>query len=550
MALPLLGQAPASSLPEIGGASTLTARSRSRERASAAVALLTCAAFYIIAINPAFYIWGDNAHYIIVAKSVAMGQGLRDLHTPGNPPFSFPVPLFPLALSPIVYFFDYNLLPLKLFVVVIGVGTVWAAFGLFRRLVDLPRAIALTVLVAVSPQVVSFTHQVMTEIPYLGLSLVALVWAIRYAADDALARRPAWVTALAVTAACLTRTIGVTLVLAIAAYLVIDSMGSLGRRFTKAAIIVGLCAIAWLAVNASILGAIPYVGEFAHGTASATTHTAGLVPSMVSRVANNLVSYSVALPETVFYSLYLYGIYGMPSRVIGPAILALLIVGFVYAAWRHRSPLEYYTVLYAAVLLLYEPANSGNLRRYLVPLVPFALYYFARGIEAIGVGLVRLQPSRDRATHWWRRATLALLTLIAFINFARTVEASVVHRRPEMFDFYQYGDFVGYQRMADWARTHTSPSSIFGTRSTYIFHFFSRRLTLWLPWVPPGSPDSLVGAEARRQAMSYVTTDGTAGVADSALFATFARDTMDFERVYEDHQNRVYRVRETTEVRR
>jgi hypothetical protein len=97
-------------------------------------------------------------------------------------------------------------------------------------------------------------------------------------------------------------------------------------------------------------------------------------------------------------------------------------------------------------------------------------------------------------------------------------------------------------------RTHTSPSSVFGTRSTYIFHFFSRRLTLWLPWVPLGSPDSLVGAEARRQAMSYVTTDGTAGVADSALFATFARDTIDFERVYQDHQNRVYRVRETKEV--
>lgn len=549
MALPLLGQAPASSPPKID-ASTLATRRRIRERRSAAVAVLTCAVFYVIAINPAFYIWGDNAHYIIVAKSVAMGQGLRDLHTPGNPPFSFPVPLFPLALSPIVYFSDYDLLPLKLFVVVVGVGTVWVAFRLFRRLVDLPRAVALTVLVAVSPQVVSFTHQVMTEVPYLGLSLVALFLAIRYAADDALARRAAWVTALAVTAACLTRTIGVTLVLAIAAYLVIDGVGSLGRRFAKAAIIVGMCAIAWLAVNASILGAIPYIREFAHGTASATTHTAGPLPAMVSRVATNLASYSVAAPETVFYSLYLYGIYGMPSRVIGPAILALLVVGFVYAAWRHRSPLEYYTILYATVLLLYEPANSGNLRRYLVPLVPFALYYFVRGIEAIGVGLVRLRPSRDRTARWWRHATLALLTLIAFINFARTAQASVLHRRPEMFDFYQYGDFVGYQRMADWARAHTAPSSVFGTRNTYIFHFFSRRLTLWLPWVPPGSPDSLVGAEARRQAMSYVTTDGTAGVADSALFATFARDTIDFERVYEDQQNRVYRVRETREVRR
>lgn len=549
MALPFLGRA-ASPPPKIGRASTLTARGGISERARAVVAVLTCAAFYVIAINPAFYIWGDNAHYIIVAKSVAIGQGMRDLHTPGNPPFSFPVPLFPIALSPIVYFFDYNLLPLKLFVVVIGVGTVWVAFRLFRRLVDLPRAIALTVLVAVSPQVVSFTHQVMTEVPYLGLSLVALVWAIRYAADEALARRAAWVTGLAVTAACLTRTIGVTLVLAVAGYLVIHGVGPLSRRVIKAAIIVGVCALAWLAVNASILGAIPYIGEFAHGTASATTHTAGPVPSMVYRVTTNVASYAVAVPETVFYSLYLYGIYGMPSRVIGPVILVLLVVGFVYSAWRHRSPLEYYTMLYAAVLLLYEPANSGNLRRYLVPLVPFALYYFVRGIEAIGVGLAKLRVSRDSAARRWRPATMALLTLIAFVNFARTVQASVLHQRPEMFDFYQYGDFLGYQRMADWARMHTPPSSVFGTRSTYIFHFFSRRRTLWLPWVPPGSSDSVIGAEARRQAMSYVTTDGTAGVADSALFAAFARDTIDFERVYEDDRNRVYRVRAAGDVRR
>ena len=56
-----------------------------RERAFIAGGLLACLALYLAAIDPSLYLWGDNAHYIIVAKSLATGQGLRDIHTPGSP---------------------------------------------------------------------------------------------------------------------------------------------------------------------------------------------------------------------------------------------------------------------------------------------------------------------------------------------------------------------------------------------------------------------------------------------------------------------------------
>jgi hypothetical protein len=39
-----------------------------------------------------------------------------------------------------------------------------------------------------------------------------------------------------------------------------------------------------------------------------------------------------------------------------------------------------------------------------------------------------------------------------------------------------------------------------------------------------------------------VTTDSIAGAADSALFATLARDRRDFAQVYAERRNRVYRV--------
>jgi 4-amino-4-deoxy-L-arabinose transferase-like glycosyltransferase len=507
-----------------------------RERALVGAGALACLALYVTALDPNLFLWGDNAHYMIVAKSLATGHGFRDIQTPGNPPFTFPVPLFPLALAPIVRFFDYDLIPLKLFVTVIAVLTVLAAWRLFRLLLDVRRAVLLTVMVAVSPQFVSFSHQVMTELPYLGLSLLALLWAICYARQEEAFGRAAVYTVLAVSAATLTRTIGVTLVLGIAAFLVIDGAGVLRRRIGKAALMCACCATVWLAANASILAAIPYYGEFRNGTASGRHGAAGT--GLLSRVATNVAAYAGALPETVYYG---YSLRDPAPRLVGAVIVFITLLGFVYSAWRRRASLEYYCVAYAGVLLLYEPSNSGNLRRYLVPLIPFLFYYFARGIEILGVFAVRMRWSRTAASRWSRPATLALLAFIALANFARTVQASVLHRQPEMFDFYRWGDFAGYRRMAEWIRVNTPESGIVSTRGAYVFHVWSRRHVLWLPNVEPGASDSMIAATARQQGISYMTTDSIAG-ADSTLFATLARDRRDFAQVYAERRNRVYRV--------
>jgi 4-amino-4-deoxy-L-arabinose transferase-like glycosyltransferase len=510
--------------------------SPARERALIGAGALACLVMYVIALDPNLFLWGDNAHYIIVAKSLATGHGFRDIQTPGSPPFTFPVPLFPLALAPIVRFFDYDLVPLKLFVAVIAVLTVLAAWRLFHLLLDERRAVLLTFMVAVSPQFVSFSHQVMTELPYLGLSLLALLLAIRYAGQERAFGRTAACTVLAVTAATLTRTIGVTLVLGIAAFLAIDGAGDLRRRIGKAALLCACCAVVWLAANASILAAIPYYREFRHGTASAQHGAIGT--GLFSRVSTNVAAYAGALPETVYYG---YSLRDPAPKLVGTVIIFFTLLGFAYAVWRKRSSLEYYCVAYAGILLLYEPSNSGNLRRYLVPLIPFLFYYFARGIEGLAVLAEQMRWSRTPALRWSRAATLALLAFIGLANFARTVQASVLHRQPEMFDFYRWGDFTGYRGMAEWVRVNTPASGIVATRGTYVFHLWSHRRVLWLPYVAPGASDSTIAAAARQQGLTYVTTDSTAA-GDTALFAALARDHRDFAEVYAERRNRVYRV--------
>src|SRR3712207_8761182 len=99
-------------------------------------------------------------------------------------------------------------MPPKLLVLATGVGAVYATYRLFRTRVEEWLAVAIAATVAVSPQFVSFTHQVMTEVPYLLLSLLALLAVERYAAASTAWRSGTLaLAALALVAAVLLRSI-------------------------------------------------------------------------------------------------------------------------------------------------------------------------------------------------------------------------------------------------------------------------------------------------------------------------------------------------------
>jgi hypothetical protein len=506
-------------------------------RAVTAVALLALAAFYLAAINPDLYQWGDNAHYVIVAKALATGRGLHDIHTPGSPPFAFPIPLFPAALAPIVAVSDYDLIPLKRFVALTGVLAAYAAYALFRTLVDRPQAALLAALTAVSPQVVSFSHQVMTEVPYIALSLAALLWTGRYAAAATSRNRAGAVATLVLAVALLTRSLGVALLLAAGAYLVLEGAGGWALRARKVLLVMGTSAVAWALANAPVLGNVQYVREFREGNAGAPEGQLGVVARLSARVTANLRDYAVAVPETVLYSAYEW-----ESRTVDVVILALLAAGFLHAVVRRRTPAEYYVAFYAAVLLLYEPSNSGNLRRYLVPLVPLALYYFARGLEAVAAAALRTarRPAHGDAA-WLRAATLAPLAVVGAANLADSVQASVLRAEPEMFDYARYTDADGYRRMGEWVRAHTDPRGVVAASNSYIFHFWSRRQTVWLP--TPADDGAGLAEAARGDRLAYVALDSVTIAQRGALSRALARDTASFALVYDAGWNRVYQVR-------
>jgi hypothetical protein len=487
---------------------------------------------YALALNSLLYGWGDDAHYMIVAHAVSSGDGLRDVMFPAEPHFPYPIPLFPLVLSPLVAVFGLDLTPPKLLVLATGVGAVYATYRLFRTRVEEPIAIAVAAMVAVSPQVVSFTHQVMTEVPYLLVSLLTLMAVERYAAPSARWRSPALALAAgSLIVALLVRSIAIALLAAAVAYLVLEGGGDRRARLTKAAAVAGLCLAAWFAVNYSTLGHIPY-GDELRGGASAQQGTDDA--RLVNRVRSNVDGYVDAIPETISYRLFV-----RPSGVGGALGLLVIAAGFVAAARRRRTVVEYYFLAYLAVLLAYPPANSGNLRRYLIPLIPFLVFYFALGVRW-AVTALRLRRPVVAGGAPGVAVTIAVLALFGAANLFETARASVLRVRPEMFDFRQYTDFDSTWTVARWAGSNTPANSLVSTQDPYGFYFWSQRQVTWHPSVPPGAGGDAVARDLVADDVDYVAVDRS----QHRPFAAFLERHPDaFVRVYSSRASALYQVR-------
>ena len=142
---------------------------------------------------------GDNAIYIILAKSLATGHGYMNIQDPvPRIEAQFP-PLFPLLLAPIVWLWGTDAVQtMQALVTAFALGAFALSFLLFRRWTGSAMlAAAIVAGYASSDLVWAFSHKVLTELPYLFFTLLACWWGSRYAAEG---RWRSWVGLLAALA--------------------------------------------------------------------------------------------------------------------------------------------------------------------------------------------------------------------------------------------------------------------------------------------------------------------------------------------------------------
>ena len=476
----------------------------------------------------------DSGIYIILSKALATGQGYREIFLVGNPLHTKYPPLFPLLLEPLVYVFGYHFVAMKLLVVAFAVGALFPLYILCRDLSDDVMASLVVIATVTSPGILHYSHSIMTEMPYLFFSFLALYWLHKCAIQGTWSGKSVAIAVALIPVVYLTRLLGLSLLVAAVAYLLVDGAGRPGARIRRAIVLGGLAAI-------------PAVIWFLHnwwmGEAAGTAYWSGYggrvydAPSAIDsisilsiRLMTNLYKYALHSSMVVFFYLP-----SVLERLLLVPLAALIFGGFLWRAVRKRTVLEYYVLFYMCSVLLFPGTRP---QRYLVPLIPFLWYYFLTAVYQ-GLSWLHKEPlwSMSPYQRGARLAVQLLFVLLVTSNGAASVVANVIHQGRE--DYYHTVGEEGYIGVTQWVGTHTTPESVFIWAKPALRFLWTGRKAVDYPRTD--NAKELLEFIHLRQ-VNYVVVDAFSEKTEQLFRSVVEHYSGHFSLVYSNDVSQVYKV--------
>jgi len=468
-----------------------------------AVALLLA----VLSLNGHLVAGGDNATYMILGQSLATGRGYRMVNDPRLPEMALYPPGYPLLLAVILKLTKASqnlmaaVLPMKLLSVTLYLACIALIFAFVRR--RNPRlAPVATLLAAVSPQMLHFATEIGTEMPYLLLSLSALLLF-----EGAWRGQQPGVNRLAWTAACLAlafyvRSISLVMVAAFGFHL-------LARRRLGYAVLL-VVAVVVLTVPWFIhSGRLPatgvsvglgrgyfalYLSGDPYGTAQASA------PELVSRLAFNLRMYAVHIwPDALFpHVLSAMARLGRAGFVFPLLVSLLALLGFLIELRRGFAS-EWYVALFFASCVGYIWAQS----RLVVPIIPFVLYYLCSAVDSVARWVWR---GRDKASELALALGGGLIALSLLLATTRQIGRNLRFGVGRSVATYYSQDpvWANYWQAMDWIARAGAPDAIVMCRKADLLYALTGHPSLEYPY----SPDALeLQRSVRENRVAYVIED-------------------------------------------
>lgn len=316
---------------------------------------------------------GDSASYILLARSIAQGNGYSDINKPWLPAHTEYGPGLPVILCPIAWFDDDNWLAMKLVILAFALASMFMFWKLFPHETRGVRLWLMSALVLL-PFHVRFMVEILSDMPFLFFSLFALVLAAK-SRDGPDASFASWlVTGLMLALAFFFRQVALALAAGMFISIFFISSGGKGRAFLGLAAGFMLPVTAWYLRNYMVAGDLEAVHWDKVLAAKASNPLAGRIGifGLLIRIKNGLVFYGLGSMNELF------GLgSGSFARSISLAALALVMAGWLERLVKRRGAAEFYVPIYFIILLVWQ----SRLTRYLIPVFPFLYYYFYRGVK-------------------------------------------------------------------------------------------------------------------------------------------------------------------------
>jgi hypothetical protein len=389
-----------------------------RQRLLIATAIALLGVAYLLTLRPGQG-WGDDfAMYLLQARNLAAGQWSPPAEPIYNPhvafsPEAYP-PVFPLMLAPLYRIWGFNLLPMKVEVVVCFLVGLYFWFECLSRQLPFRYAACAILALALSPYLWQFKDSVLSDLPFLMLCALALCVIQACERNRWRSFAPAMAAAVCVYLCYATRTVGVVLI----ACLALSAVPRNGERRLNAAI----------ATSASLLliGAHTILSR---GTRSYLNH----LGSPLREIPHNLLAYSWSIRH------HLLGFSAtLPGLLFLIMLAALGIAGLLLRLRQGLGLSEAFTIAYGLLVLLW---SSEEDLRLLIPILPMCAFYIAVAIGSI--------PGRLRPV---AAAILMTTLVVGYVSRYRTMDAGPIRDG--------LGD-PAFTRICDYIREQTGPADNF-----------------------------------------------------------------------------------------
>ena len=443
---------------------------------------------YLLTCNEWVHIIGDNIAYIRDARRLVQGRGVLDSQ------YGLGVKTM---LMPAVFLFPQSVTALKVTIAVSGFLFPLCTFLVLREFIDNNRALLIAMVTGASWIALEFSHVVTADLPFPAFSLLALWVILKYIRHPGISWTRLIAAACAVGWAYHVKSPSIYLVIAATLYLVL-------RKQAKKPLLLAACALIWvipwmLYLKAEFPDTQGYLGMINQITAGVyiPESKAGSFwhNFLYYFFTKNPPSYLINLEYLLLPREYLKHLpFNAGWRPVGWFFLVLIAVGFVF---RRKSsgirpfPLlqslevhDWYVMGYIATLF----ALPGSPYRYLIPILPFIVFYVFKGVERIcscfpesmspARHAPRFLPLRKLAVvftgpvlHRHAPVFLASLFLLPslFVDFA-------IIKNQQMTPGY-HTHWKPYYEASIWIRDNTPPQSRISTRKPGLVWFWSERET-------------------------------------------------------------------------
>ncbi|HKV40969.1 MAG TPA: hypothetical protein VJX67_17310 [Blastocatellia bacterium] len=420
------------------------------------LAISLFAALSCVALNSHFNVI-DDSYYVVVAKALATGQGYSNIYLPHPTPHTHFPPGLPVLLS-LPMLLGWALGPTIIVCKLILTACAVLALLAFARLAQLDGYTQATtalavVLSALSVVLVSYTCRVASEMLYMLLSVLSLLAVQRY-------RRAAYqswwgpAAGVLISAAVLTRSIGVVLLVAITLELLRTCEF---KRLAAVLAPASLILATWVWRTRGSTGGSGYAKDFA--VYGAARHGSWLV--LLTEPAKNLWFMAhAAIPRMIVSILQSEAV--QSNRLLGAAALPVelgvslvVLYGIVLGFRKESSPTHLYLVAYLALIAVYP----WDPTRYLIPILPFLCISFIAGLRDV-----------FRQVGKWTRSELIHSASPVAAVIAVCVASSILSDGRFVLAARTTGDFsseaaISWHNTMDayrWIESNTVPSSVIG----------------------------------------------------------------------------------------